>query len=154
MSNASDSQRDASGQGRIHVSGPRSTIAYAQLNDGTRPSRDFYNGLDEGDKDKFDKLFMTICEMGTIRNPEKFHPSVGKIKCNQGGKVSAYSVAEFKVHTGAGKRILAILDKSEFILTHGFLKGVKLASELKKAQRIFCEDLSRRLRLTATKGSQ
>jgi len=106
------------------------------------------------DKDKFDNLFLTICELGTIRNTEKFRWSVGKAKCNYGGKVTTYSVAEFKVHTGSGKRMLAILVNSEWILTHGFLKGTKLSVEVKKAQRIFCEDLSRRRRATDTKGSQ
>jgi hypothetical protein len=138
----------------IHADGPKRSIAFAMLGDGTKPARDFFDDLDEGDKDKFDSLFATMCQHGKITNDQKFRSCVGTTRCDHGGVVTRYPVSEFKIHTGSGKRILAILDGRQFVLTHGFNKGAKLPSEVKKAGRIFSEDGVRRIGSTGTKGSR
>ena len=43
-------------------------------------------------------------------------------------------MAEFKVHAGGGKRILAILHGREYVLTNGFMKGADLATEFGKGR--------------------
>ncbi len=44
----------------IHVDGAQRSVAFARLSNATEPARVFYNELDDGDKDKFDNLFLTL----------------------------------------------------------------------------------------------
>lgn len=128
-----------------YVSGAARSVAFARREDGSEPAREFYNNLSMGDQAKFANRFRSIAQTGSIPNSEKFRPNVGTIKCNCSGKVTEYPVAEFKIHSGPGYRIMACLDGREWVLTHGFKKkGAKVPTEVTKAGRIFCEDLSLR----------
>src|SRR5690242_1452002 len=100
----------------VHCDGSARSIAFAKLGDGANPAKDFCDNLDDGDKDKFDALFLVMCQHGKISNPEKFRPRIGEIKCNHEGVTTKYPVAEFKIHTGTGKMFLAILDGRQFVL--------------------------------------
>ena len=128
---------------RVHYEGTEKSIVFAKLANRKEPAKDFYDDLDEGDKDKFDNLFALIGDFGKISNPEKYRPKIGEINCALEGKVATYPVAEFKIHSGCGKRILAVFDKDQIVLTHGFLKRKELSVEVEKTGRIFCEDISR-----------
>jgi hypothetical protein len=143
----------------IVVTGSVKLVAYAKLAnaeranakraegeaeaEGEEPAKVFFAKLTIGDKAKFAALFQTIADTGHIRNEEKFRPSVYVAKCTCGGRTIEYSVAEFKIHSGPGYRIMACLDGKTWVLTHGFSKGSKVETEGKKAERIFCEDLDR-----------
>jgi hypothetical protein len=138
----------------ILVAGPARSIAFARKEDGSEPARDFYDSLTGAERTKFDALFTAMADTGSIRNSEKFRPRVGEATCNHNGVASRYPVAEFKVHLGAGTRILAVLDRDQFVLTHGFTKGANLPVEVKKAERIFCYDVSRPRESAITRGAQ
>ena len=134
------------------VASPR-TISYAVQANGTEPAKVFYDALSDHEKDRFDTLFLTMVQQGRISNAEKFRPKVGEAKCSEGGSVKRYPIAEFKVHLGTGSRILACLDGNQYVLTNGFRKGSPLPVETRKAERIFCDDLSGRARASEGKGA-
>ena len=155
--------RPAPGTGRVvspvpprtvHLPGATKSVTYARTLNGNEPAKEFYDDLSSGDQDKFDNLFLRWTEHGNISNPEKFKSNVGGICCNLSGTPKRFPVAEFKIHTGKGKRILAILDGNEYVLVNGFEKGGVLANEVLKAGRIFCEDLSRRSITGPKRGAQ
>lgn len=128
--------------------GPARNIAYARLSNGSEPARAFFDSLSGEDQNKFMSLFVTMCETGRILNEEKFHyisGGDGEAVCNHSGEISRFRIAEFKIHTGEGKRFLACLDGRQWVLTHGFAKGGKVSTECRKAERIFCDDMSQRL---------
>jgi hypothetical protein len=52
--------------------GHRLTIVCAELTDGSCPAAEFLDGLDEGDRQKFDVLFERLGNSGHITNPEHF----------------------------------------------------------------------------------
>jgi hypothetical protein len=118
-------------------------IVYAVCANGTLPAREFYESLSDADQSKFDALFLRMAEYGEIHTKEKFRPRVGEAVCTVRGKTVRYAVAEFKIHSGGGQRIMACLDGRQWVLTHGFQKGSKLKTEVNRAQRILFEDLSR-----------
>ena len=129
---------------RVHYEGTEKSVVFAKLANGKEPAKDFFDDLNEEDKDKFDRLFARIGDFGKITSTEKFRPNVGEIKCKHGGKSTTHSVAEFKIHSSSGIRILAIFDKSEIVLTNGFFKGKEISIEVEKSGRIFCEDILRK----------
>jgi hypothetical protein len=86
----------------VHHRGPERSIVFAKLADKTEPAQVFYLSLDDGDRDKFDILFLHIGKEGKIRNDQKFHPNVGEIACKNGNIITKYRVSEFKVHSGGG----------------------------------------------------
>jgi hypothetical protein len=127
-------------------SGRQRDIICATLADGSSPAWDYYESLGDEGQASFDKLFVRMGDEGRIPNDEKFHPKVHVVKCHHDGKVTEFPVGEFKVHSGPGRRMMACLDGREWVLTHGFTKGSKVATEGERAGRIFCEDRSVRLR--------
>jgi putative component of toxin-antitoxin plasmid stabilization module len=140
----------------VHESGLQRTVVFAKLKDGSEPARLFYDSLMDDDKERFDGLFIQMCEHGALKNDQKFHPSVGEIKCVQSnGVVKEFVVSEFKVHRGPGYRIFAVLEKDTYVLTHGCKKPSKnqFATEKNRAQRFYCEDRDRRLLTLHRKGS-
>jgi hypothetical protein len=128
----------------VQVTGPARDIVFAIRADGSSPARDFLEGLSLFDQDKFNVLFIRMAEHGEIRNAEKFRPKVGEAACRLGDRLEKYPIAEFKIHTGSGQRILAFLDGRQWVLTNGFAKGEKLSIQTKKANAIICDDMAGR----------
>jgi hypothetical protein len=124
----------------VLIEGPQTNVVYAKITLGREPAKEFYESLEMSDRVKFLNLFIRIAEHGRITSQEKFRLNVHNINCNHNGTITQYSVAEFKIHTGGGKRIMACSIGREWVLTHGFLKGNDMATEREKAGRIFCED--------------
>jgi putative component of toxin-antitoxin plasmid stabilization module len=139
----------------IHWVRGQRAIAFAKLKDGSEPAKHFYESLADDDKDRFDGIFDRLCEHGIFRNDEKFHPDVGEIKCLHRGTSKAFTVSEFKVHTGPGYRIFAVRERDTYVLSHGCNKPKKkqFKFEIDRAGRIYCEDRDRRLLTMLKKGS-
>jgi hypothetical protein len=129
----------------VVVSGPVRSVVYAKRANGSEPAREFYESLSKKDQLKFDTLFALIAQTGRIRLDEKFHPNVYVAKCEHKGHITIHHVGEFKIHSGAGFRIMACQNGREWVLTHGFQKGSNVATEGRRAQLIFCEDRDLRL---------
>jgi hypothetical protein len=139
----------------VAFNGAQRAVAYAKLANGEEPAREFYESLPTEAQVRFDVLFRNICDHGTIKNDEKFHPNIGEIVCSTGGKISRFTVSEFKVHSGHGHRILAVLEGRTYVLAHGCPKPKKkqLSAEISRAERFYCEDRRRRMTVSFAKGS-
>lgn len=124
--------------------GIKCNVVYAQAADESRPAKVFFESLEIKDQVKFANLFATIGEHGKISNTEHFRPSLSKIVCQIGDIKRKVAIAEFKIHSGCGQRILAYQDDRQWVLVSGFPKGSKVEAELKRAHRIICEDLQRK----------
>ncbi len=83
-----------------------------------------------------------MAEHGEIRNTEKFRFNVGEATCKVGNRSQTYPIAEFKIHSGSGQRIMAYLHGRQWVLTHGFRKGETLSVQTKRAKQLICEDLA------------
>ena len=118
--------------------GAQRDIAYAQTADGAQPAKEFYLALSARDSMSFAALFLQMAEHGFIGNPEKFRPNIAKFQCGPGD--TNRTLAEFKIHHGPGQRILAYQDGRQSVLVSGCRKGAHLATEIRKAGRIACED--------------
>lgn len=132
----------APGKRIVHYQGQQRDIVFAVRADGSQPAKEFYESLSGSDQVKFDALFVTTADQGELRNELKFRLKVGVARCQIGGKTELISVAEFKIHSGSGQRILAYRRGRQWILTNGFAKGEKLANQIKRAESIIDEDLS------------
>src|SRR4051794_40510183 len=108
---------------KVLYRGPRRDIICATLADGSCPAWDYLESLVSEDRARFDALFVRMGDVGRIANGEKFRPKVHVVKCEHDGKVTGFPVGEFKTHSGPGRRMMACLDRREWILTHGFTKG-------------------------------
>jgi hypothetical protein len=128
----------------IHHQGPVRDIVFAVQDDGSSPAKEFLESLSVSDQDRFNALFIWMAEHGEIRNPEKFRFKVGEATCKVGDRTQTISIAEFKIHSGSGQRILAFLHGRQWVLTNGFRKGEKLSVQTKRAEQIVCEDLAGR----------
>jgi hypothetical protein len=126
----------------VHYNGQARDIVFAARANGSHPAKEFLDGLSETDQVRFNNIFLWMAERGEIRSTEKFHHRVGTAKCTSGGKTLEYSIAEFKIHSGPGQRILAYLHGSQWVLTNGFAKGENLSVQTRKASQIICEDLA------------
>lgn len=125
-------------------SGAKHDVVYAECADGSKPAKEFYEGLAERDRDTFADLFIQLSEHGKIVNTERFRPKIARFECLVGGVKRVGAIAEFKIHHGSGQRMLAYREAREWILVGGFAKGRRLESEIEKARRAVCEDLRRR----------
>ncbi len=94
------------------------------------------------DQDRFNVLFIWMAERGEIRNTEKFRFNAGEATCKVGNRSQTVPIAEFKIHSGSGQRIMAFLQGRQWVLTHGFRKGENLSVQTKRAEPIICEDLA------------
>jgi hypothetical protein len=83
-----------------------------------------------------------MAEHGEIRNTEKFRFKVGEAICKVGDRTQTIPIAEFKIHSGSGQRILAYLHGRQWVLTNGFRKGENLGVQTKRAEQILLEDLA------------
>ena len=126
----------------IHHRGPVRDIVFAVRDDGSSPAREFLESLSVSDQDRFNDLFIWMAERGEIRNTEKFRFNVGKATCKVGNRSQTVPIAEFKIHSGSGQRIMAFLHGRQWVLTHGFRKGENLSVQKKRANQIICEDLA------------
>src|SRR4051812_20612184 len=97
--------------------------------------KQFYDSLNDVQKDAFDSLFITICEHGSIKNPQKFRHKIGSIQCKNEGTVEEFPVSEFKIGSGPGFRIMAVLEGNVYVLTHGCPKpkDSQLPGEIQRA---------------------
>ncbi len=125
----------------IHHGGPVRDVVFAVRNDGSSPAKEFLESLSVSDQDKFNALFIWMAERGEIHNTEKFRFNVGEATCKVGNRSQTFPIAEFKIHSGSGQRIMAYLQGRQWVLTHGFRKGENLNVQKKRAERIICEDL-------------
>lgn len=155
LSERSEPPEPAEPLNTVYATGSQRKIAFAKLDTGEEPAKTFHSSLSEDDQARFDALFVWICDSGTIKNDQKFHPNVGQIQCGQKGGVKTFVVSEFKIHSGPGYRIMAVLEKSTYVLTHGCKKPKRsqFASEVTRAERFYCEDRARRLVAATKKGS-
>ena len=89
---------------------------------------------------------------GKITSTEKYRHNIGVAVCMNSGKAEEFAVSEFKIGAGPGLRMMAVLEGSVYVLTHGCPKpkDSQLPVEVERASRIFCEDRSRR-RLSISK---
>lgn len=125
----------------IHLAGPIRDVVFAVRADGSHPAKVFLESLSNSDQVKFLALFMQMTEHGKILSNERFRFEVGKVKCTLDGQTNEIKIAEFKIHSGSGQRILAYLYGRQWVLTNGFAKGENLSSQIQKANQIVCEDL-------------
>ena len=89
------------------VKGPCAIVAYACRLNGSKPAKDFIEGLRELDQAKLAKSFHCMAQIGNIHNIQRFRKLRGKIY-------------EFKVHPKV--RILCFQFGKTWFLTHGFNK--------------------------------
>ena len=134
------------------LDGPQRAIVCALLESGDSPIQDYLESLDVKDYTQFFNRFTRMSLDGKIGSKEQFRHRVHTIWCTWNGKGTEFPVGEFKIHSGTGKRIMACLDGREWVLTHGFRKGSKLATEGEKAGWIFCQDRNLRLKNAAAEG--
>jgi putative SOS response-associated peptidase YedK len=90
--------------------GPNAEIVAIVENNGKCPLQDFLEGLTGSDRNKVFQLFLMFCQLGEIRNKEKFRKEDDPIWCFKSYQVR---IPCFFQPT-ASKRCL--------VLTHGFLK--------------------------------
>jgi hypothetical protein len=111
-------------------SGTQFTIAYAVLLDQSSPGEVFYDGLEDGDKAKLNKLFERFGDHGKIVNEEKFK------------KIDKTEFFEFKSFKIRMPCFFSTSQTKLLVITHGFLKKTdKLPRvEIKRAERIKGED--------------
>lgn len=105
-------------------------IEAAICQDGSTPSVEFIEGLDDTEKAKIFGLFRKIDSHGQLRNREQFKQIDGKL-------------FEFKSHQ---IRIPCFRDGAAWILTHGFIKKSDRIppAQVDRANRIRDEDLEQR----------
>ena len=112
----------------IAYKGERFTVVYAVCLDQKRPGEEFYDGLDDHDKAKLNKLFQHLGDHGKISNHEKFKKIEG---------TDFFEFKSFQIRMPCFYRPNGLV-----IITHGFRKkGDKIPSaEIKRAERIKKED--------------
>ena len=111
----------------VAYNGHRYTIVYAVCRNEESPGEEFYNGLQDADEAKLNKLFEYLGDHGTIRNQEKF-------------KKLDETFFEFKSHQ---IRMPCYFTASGLVIvTHGFRKkkDKTTPAEIRRAERIRDED--------------
>lgn len=118
-------------------------VAFAVCADGSSPAREYFSALKESDQDKFNSLFIQMTQIGRLFNTVKFRPKVANLNLRIGNRVVSRPIAEFKIHSSGGHRILAIRDGRQWVLILGFQKGEPLENQVERAGNIARDDLSR-----------
>lgn len=113
--------------GHVVYRGTARTIVWATDSSGKMRGREYFEGLDQRDRAKFDAKFSRMGDMGTIRNPEHFAP--------EGDGIYVFKI--FK------HRLFCFFDGIEVVITHGFKKKSNKMprTELERAKRIRSEHM-------------
>jgi putative component of toxin-antitoxin plasmid stabilization module len=127
----------------IHVSGPTCDVVFAVRKDGSCPAREYLNALKVSDQDKFNALFIQMTQVGRLFNKVKFRPRIASLNLKLGDRVVSRPIAEFKIHSGGGHRMLTVQDGRQWVLVLGFQKGATLENQIERAGNIIQEDLDR-----------
>jgi hypothetical protein len=119
----------------IVASGTWGTVEYAVCDDGTSPSKEFYESLRTEDRAKFAPLFQLMANTGFIRGKSKFRKERGHIFA-------------FKKNAADGRmiRFPCFRHEKRWILTHGFYKPAQNEwpeVHFTTAERVMSEHLGR-----------
>jgi len=87
----------------------------------------------------------------TINSTVNGH-NIGKATCEVGNRSQTVPIAEFKIHSGSGQRIMAFLHGRQWVLTHGFRKGENLSVQRSGPTRLFARTPPASALLSALEG--
>jgi phage-related protein len=90
----------------VHREGRIWRLVWGANSSGRFRAREFFDGLDDADRAKFEALFRRLADSGEIKSKERFVKETGGIWC-------------FKQH---GLRIACFFDEGDVVLIHGFVK--------------------------------
>jgi putative component of toxin-antitoxin plasmid stabilization module len=88
-------------------------------------------------------LFIQTAQAGRLFNKVKFRPKIASLNLRIGDRVVSRPIAEFKIHSSGGHRMLTVQDGRQWVLILGFQKGATLENQIERAGNIVQEELNR-----------